>query len=106
MNSNPCFTQGQLKKKVKKKERGLDFADCIVTTPHHPPPTLNFSNTSRGPRRHCNTFLRSYQHPLLKSKRKKEKERKKERKRKSKRLKVKSSQQMFSLDNVDSRLVS
>ena len=43
-------------------------------------------------------------------KRKKEKERKKERRRKkerekSKRLKVKSSQQMFSLDNVDSRLV-
>ena len=25
--------QGQVKKKVKKKERRLDFADCIVTTP-------------------------------------------------------------------------
>ena len=46
-------SQGQVKKKVKKKERRLDFADCIVTTPHHhpPPTTLNFSNTSRGPRR-------------------------------------------------------
>ena len=70
-------SQGQVKKKVKKKERRLDFADSssIVTTPNQPP-TLNFSNTSRGSRRHCNTFLRSYQHPLLKSKRKKEKERK------------------------------
>ena len=31
-------SQGQVKKKVKKKERRLDFADSIVTTPHHHPP--------------------------------------------------------------------
>ena len=29
-------SEGQVKKKVKKKERRLDFADCIITTP--PPP--------------------------------------------------------------------
>ena len=50
------------KKKVKRERERLDFAYCMVISP--PPtthPTLNFSNTSRGPRRQWNTFLRSSQ---------------------------------------------
>ena len=57
------------KKKVMRKRKTwlcLLYGHLSTTTTH---PTINFSNTSRGPRRHCNTFLRSSQHPLLKSKR-------------------------------------
>ena len=57
-------SQEKVKEKSPKKER-LDFAYSIfISPPTHP--TLNFSNTSRGPRRQWNTFLRSTQHLELK----------------------------------------
>ena len=65
-----CQAKVKSKSKKKSKEERLDFPDCMVISPPPTHPTINFSNTSRGPRRQWNTFLRSSQHPLIKSKRK------------------------------------
>ena len=43
----------------------LDFAYCIVTTP--PPPTINFSSTSRGLTPKCYIFLETSHDPWLRS---------------------------------------
>ena len=55
--------------KIKRSKAPLDFRIlyCHLSTPP-PPPTVNFSGTSRGPTPKCYTFLESSHDPRLGSK--------------------------------------
>ena len=68
-----CQAKVKTKSKVKSKlQRSKDqkllwtFVYSIVISPPHP--TLNFSNTSRGPTPKCYTFLETSHDPRLRSK--------------------------------------
>ena len=68
-SESPDEVQSQVQTpKIKRSNAPLDFRIlyCHLSTPPTPPhPTLNFSNTSRGPTPKCYTFLETSHDPRL-----------------------------------------